>query len=83
MSGTGLPSHKTPSVKGVYRMKVSRLTLIVLAAFVWYAGGIALLLKGSALIKSAYVIDCPITLDLGCPTFGYHCGTPQGEVPFQ
>ena len=38
-------------------MKVSKLTLIVLAALVWYSGGIALLLKGSALIKSAYVID--------------------------
>ena len=38
-------------------MNVSRLTLIIMAAFVWYSGGIALLFKGGALIKSAYLID--------------------------
>jgi len=41
----------------MYRMRVSQRTLLVLAAFVWFAGGIALLLKGSALIKNAYAID--------------------------
>ncbi|MBW1824385.1 MAG: hypothetical protein JRI87_07450, partial [Deltaproteobacteria bacterium] len=38
-------------------MKVSHLTLIIIAAFVWFSGGIALLFKGGALIKSAYLID--------------------------
>ena len=83
MSGTGLPSHKTPSAKGVYRMKVSRLTLTVLAAFVWYAGGIALLLKGSALIKSAYVIDGQSLWILAAPLLGVIAGLLKGEAPFQ
>ena len=38
-------------------MKVSHRTLIILAAIIWYAGGIILLLKGGALIKHAYLID--------------------------
>ena len=38
-------------------MRVSQRTLIILAAFVWYSGGIALIFKGSALIKSAHLMD--------------------------
>ena len=38
-------------------MKVTQRTLIMLAAFVWYSGVIALILKGSALIKSAHLMD--------------------------
>ncbi len=38
-------------------IKVSQRTLIMIALFVWLSGGIALVLKGGALIKSAYVID--------------------------
>lgn len=35
-------------------MNVSRNTVIIVAAVIWHAGGIALLLKGSALIGGAY-----------------------------
>ena len=38
-------------------MKVTQRTLLIVAAFVWYAGGIALLFKGGALIKSAHLMD--------------------------
>ena len=38
-------------------MKVTQRTLLIIAAFVWYAGGIALLFKGSALIRSAHSMD--------------------------
>jgi hypothetical protein len=69
-------------VKGVYRMKVSRLTLTVLAAFVWYAGGIALLLKGSALIKSAYVIDGQSLWILAAPLLGVIAGLLKGKLLF-
>ena len=60
-------------------MKVSHLTLIVLAAFVWYAGGIALLLKGSALIKSAYVIDDQSLWILAAPLLGIIAGLLKGK----
>ena len=50
-------------------MKVTKLTLIVLASLVWYAGGIALLLKGSALIKSAYMIDAQSLWTFAAPLF--------------
>jgi len=38
-------------------MIVSKLTLIALAAFTWYGGGIALFLKAGALIKEAYTLN--------------------------
>lgn len=38
-------------------MKVTQRTLLIVATFIWYAGGIALLFKGSALIKSAHLMD--------------------------
>ena len=38
-------------------MQVSKLTLMVIAALVWYGGGIALLFKGGALVKGAHAID--------------------------
>jgi hypothetical protein len=43
--------------KGGHPVRVSQPTLIILAAFVWYSGGIALIFKGSALIKSAHLMD--------------------------
>jgi len=63
-------------------MKVSRLTLTVLAAFVWYAGGIALLLKGSALIKSAHVIDGQSLWILAAPVLGVMVGLLKGKFLF-
>ena len=38
-------------------MRVTQRTLIILAALVWYSGGIALIFKGSALIQSAHLMD--------------------------
>lgn len=38
-------------------MIVSKLTLIALAAFTWYGGGIALFLKAWSLIKEAYTLN--------------------------
>jgi hypothetical protein len=38
-------------------MNVSHRTLIIIAAVIWYGGGISLLYKGGALIKNAYAID--------------------------
>ncbi len=37
-------------------MQSANRNVIFLAAFIWYSGGVALLLKGSALAKSAYQI---------------------------
>ena len=38
-------------------MIVTKLTLLLLAAFTWYGGGIALFLKAGALIKEAYTLN--------------------------
>jgi pilus assembly protein TadC len=38
-------------------MIVTKLTLLSLAAFTWYGGGIALFLKAGALIKEAYTLN--------------------------
>lgn len=63
-------------------MKVSPLTLTILAAFVWYAGGIALLLKGSALIKSAYAIDAQSFWSFAAPLLGIIAGLLKGKLLF-
>jgi hypothetical protein len=38
-------------------MNVSKRTLQIIAAIIWYTGGLVLLVKGSALIKNAYLMD--------------------------
>jgi len=63
-------------------MKVSHLTLIIIAAFVWYSGGIALLLKGSALIKSAYAIDSQTIWTFAAPLLGVIAGLLKGKFLF-
>ena len=63
-------------------MKVSPLTLIILAAFVWCSGGIALLLKGSALIKSAYAIDSQSLWTVAAPLLGVIAGLLKGKFLF-
>jgi hypothetical protein len=63
-------------------MKVSHLTLIVIAAVVWYSGGIALLLKGSALIKSAYAIDSQSLWTFTAPLLGIIAGLLKGKFLF-
>lgn len=63
-------------------MKASHLVLIVVAAFVWYAGGIALLLKGSALIKSAHAIDGQSLWIFAAPLLGVIAGLLKGKFLF-
>ena len=63
-------------------MSVSRLTLIIMAAFVWYSGGIALLFKGGALIKSAYLIDSQSFWTFAAPILGIVAGLLKGRFLF-
>ena len=63
-------------------MNVSRLTLIIMAAFVWYSGGIALLFKGGALIKSAYLIDSQSFWTFAAPLLGILAGLAKGRFLF-
>ena len=63
-------------------MRVSQRTLIVLAAFVWYAGGIALLLKGSALIKDAYALDSQSPWAFAALFLGIIAGLLKGKLLF-
>ncbi len=63
-------------------MSVSRLTLIIMAAFVWYSGGIALLFKGGALIKSAYLIDSQSFWTFAAPLLGILAGFLKGRFLF-
>ena len=63
-------------------MHVSRLTLIIMAAFVWYSGGIALLFKGGALIKSAYLIDSQTLWTFTAPLLGIIAGLLKGKFLF-
>ena len=63
-------------------MNVSRLTLIIMAAFVWYSGGIALLFKGGALIKGAYLIDSQSFWTFAAPLLGILAGLLKGRFLF-
>ena len=63
-------------------MKVSQFTLIIIAAFVWYSGGIALLLKGGALVKSAYAIDSQSLWTFAAPLLGVIVGLLKGKFLF-
>lgn len=38
-------------------MKISHQRLIIISAVIWCGGGIALLIKGGALIKQAYLLN--------------------------
>ena len=63
-------------------MKVSHITLIIIAAFVWFSGGIALLFKGGALIKSAYLIDSQSMWTFAAPLLGVIAGLLKGKFLF-
>jgi len=63
-------------------MKVSPRTLIVLAALVWFAGGIALLFKGGSLIKGAYAIDAQSFWTFAAPLLGIGAGVLKGKLLF-
>ena len=63
-------------------MKVSKLTLIVIAVFVWLAGGVALLFKGGALVKGAYLIDAESVWTYASPVIGIVAGVLKGIFLF-
>lgn len=63
-------------------MKVSQRSLIIIAAIIWYAGGIALLLKGSILIKNAYLIDAESIWTVIAALIGIGIGIIKGRVLF-
>ena len=63
-------------------MTVSRVKLIVIAAFVWFSGGIALLFKGGALIKSAYLIDSQSVWTFTAAILGIIAGLLKGKFLF-
>ena len=63
-------------------MKVSQLTLIIIAAFVWLSGGIALLLKGGALVKNAYLIDSQSIWTFAAPLLGVIAGFIKAKFLF-
>ncbi len=64
-------------------MKVTQRTLLIIAAFVWYAGGIALMFKGSALIRSAHLDGPTIFLGIWLRAGRHHFRLSQGEVSLQ
>jgi len=53
-----------------------------MAAFVWYSGGIALLFKGGALIKGAYLIDSQSFWTFAAPLLGILAGLLKGRFLF-
>ena len=63
-------------------MIVSKRTLLGIAAFVWYGGGAALLLKGGALAKSAYAIDPNAAWTYGAPLLGITIGFIKARFIF-
>ena len=63
-------------------MIVSHLTLIIMAAFVWYSGGIALLLKSGGLVKGAYLIDSQSMWTFLAPLLGAIAGLIKGKFIF-
>ncbi len=63
-------------------MRTSHFTLVILSALVWYAGGIALLFKGGALIKSAHAIDAQSIWTFAAPVLGIIAGFIKGKFIF-
>ncbi len=63
-------------------MTVSTLTVMILAAFVWYSGGIALVLKGLSLARSAYAIDPASLWSYGAPLLGIAIGLVKARFIF-
>ena len=63
-------------------MKVSQRTLIITAAIIWYGGGIFLAVKGSALIKNAYLIDAHSIWTTMTPIVGIIIGLLKGRFLF-
>jgi len=63
-------------------MKVSQRTLIMIVAMIWYAGGIVLLLKGSALIINAYEMNAESIGSVVAAFVGIGAGIIKGRILF-
>jgi hypothetical protein len=63
-------------------MVVSQLTLMVIAACVWYGGGIALLFKSGSLVTNAYAIDSQSMWAYGAPLLGVIIGLVKARFIF-
>jgi len=63
-------------------MVVSQRTLMILAAFIWYSGGIALVLKGLSLAGSAYAINPESAWVYGAPLLGVAIGLVKVKFIF-
>jgi hypothetical protein len=63
-------------------MLISRLTLMVMAAIVWYAGGIALLFKGGSLVKGAFALDSQSVWIYMAPVLGVLIGLLKARFIF-
>ena len=63
-------------------MNVSQRTLRIIAAIIWYIGGFVLLVKGSALIKNAYLIDPESIWTTTAPILGIIIGLLKGRFLF-
>jgi hypothetical protein len=63
-------------------MKVSQRTLIIIAAVIWYGGGISLLFKGGVLIKNAYALDSQSMWTYLAPILGIFIGLLKGRFLF-
>ena len=63
-------------------MLVSRLTLMVIAACIWYGGGIALLFKGGSLVKGAYALDSQSAWAYAAPALGVLIGFVKARFIF-
>jgi hypothetical protein len=68
--------------RGGQFMALSHLTVMKTAAFVWYSGGIALLLKGSALAKSAYILEPDSIWSFLTPVIGVAAGLIKAKFIF-
>ncbi len=63
-------------------MKVSQRSLIIIAASIWHAGGIVLLLKGGSLIKHAYLMDAESIWAVISAVVGIGAGLIKGKFLF-
>jgi hypothetical protein len=63
-------------------MVVSQLTLMVIAACVWYGGGIALLFKSGSLVTGAHAIDSQSLWAYGAPLLGVIIGLVKARFIF-
>lgn len=63
-------------------MLVSKLNLIIIAASVWYGGGIVLLVKAGALVMNAYAIDSESLWTYTAPMLGIMIGFIKAKLIF-